>query len=771
MRFYALIPLALLPLAAAQEDARARQQSQDLFSKLDKNEDGKISREEGSDHPVRGLFARIDKDKDGFITSAEDVAFRMAWRARARSKQGQQQRPARPTPTHADLRYGPHERNVLDLFLAESTKPTPLVIYIHGGGFRGGNKNSINASMLSQLASKGVSMAAFNYRLSRSAPFPAQMHDCARALQFVRHHAKTYNIDPGRIAATGGSAGAGISQWLALRDDLADPASEDPISRQSTRLICAAPFNAQTSYDPRFIQELFDSKDVDDALVPFFGMKSKQDIHKPEFHPLFEESSPIHHASKDDPPLLIYFSQANKPLPPNNTGKQHIHHPKFGIVMKEKFDELGLECQVLFREDHPNGMPVAKFVSFFLEQFRAAETRSATTSRGTRNTDKRVANWLTQQDKNGDGKIARDEAIGQMLSNFKRNDTSKDGLLDRPELTALAEQLSRNAATRKRRPSESSRQSGNETRRRQSADRQTERQNKTRSAQTIRRVMPIEQLLKLAPEGVTLEADIPYREGNSEAWRLDLARPTDPGKKARPGIVFVHGGGWRNGDKRAGIFIGGAIEYAQKGYVCITVNYRLTDEAPFPACVEDVKCAVRWFRANAKKYNLDPTRIGGYGNSAGAHLVCMLGLTKPEAGLEGDGPFREQSSLLQAVCASATPTDFWLEREKWLRRGTKTGLLAGPADSLEERAKLASPITHVRADAPPFLLIHGTADTTVKVEHGDRFVAALRAAGAKTVIYRRIEGASHGVFNKHAKDTKPAMEAFFDSTIGKGSKK
>lgn len=287
--------------------------------------------------------------------------------ARQRAQEGRRQQ--RLKATHANVPYGKHERNVLDLYLAKSQKPTPLVIYIHGGGFRAGDKRSINHNLLRKLREQGVSMAGVNYRLTNSAPFPAQMHDCARALQFLRYHAKKYNLDPKRIAATGGSAGSGISQWLALHDDLADPDSKDPIARQSTRLVAAAPYNAQTSYDPRFIQKLFDSNDIHPALIPFFGMKDKSDIGAKQFYPLFVEASPIEHATADDPPLLFFFSQRNKPLPKNSTGGQHIHHPKFGIVMKKKLDKLGVECTVLFREDHPRGLPVDEFVGFFLRHF------------------------------------------------------------------------------------------------------------------------------------------------------------------------------------------------------------------------------------------------------------------------------------------------------------------------------------------------------------------------------------------------------------------
>jgi acetyl esterase/lipase len=275
-----------------------------------------------------------------------------------------QQRPQPPAPDYADVRYGPHERNVLDVWLAKSPTPTPLAIYYHGGGFRGGDKRTINIELLEKLRANGISVAAVNYRLSNVAPYPAQMHDSARALQFLRLHAGRYNIDPSRVGAFGGSAGAGISQWLAFHDDLADPANSDLVLRQSTRLSAIAPFAAQSSYDPRFIQKLMNSNQVHPALVYFFGMSSPADVDNPKFFPLFEDSSPINHLTSDDPPILVFYNQRNEPLPENSTGEVHIHHPKFGFVLKEKADRLGVPCTVILREDHPSGFPVDRFVDF-----------------------------------------------------------------------------------------------------------------------------------------------------------------------------------------------------------------------------------------------------------------------------------------------------------------------------------------------------------------------------------------------------------------------
>jgi acetyl esterase/lipase len=333
----------------------------------------------------------------------------------------------------------------------------------------------------------------------------------------------------------------------------------------------------------------------------------------------------------------------------------------------------------------------------------------------------RLENWMNRQDKDEDGKISRNEAIGLIKSNFTRFDTNMDDCLDRDELAQLADRLARGGFgrnTRIIRP-------GNQ------------------------KTMTTEQLLKQAPEGVAVLPDIAYREGN-DAWKLDLAMPTKRGVKPRPAIVFIHGGGWSAGDKRRTSFIKPTLEFAAKGYVCVSVNYRLISAGKTTkiACVEDVKCSVRWLRAHARKYNVDPNCIGAYGNSAGAHLAAMLGLCPASAGMEGDGPWQEFSSMVQAVVCSATPTGPRLRY------------------SSEEDEKKISPMTYVSNTAPPFLLIHEESDRLVPVANSDNFVKALRDAGAKDVTYMRYEdGSGHGVFLKNIKETGPAREAFFERTL------
>ncbi len=274
------------------------------------------------------------------------------------------------------------------------------------------------------------------------------------------------------------------------------------------------------------------------------------------------------------------------------------------------------------------------------------------------------------------------------------------------------------------------------------------------------------QIRERLPEGVTFVPDIAYREGN-EAWKLDLAMPTKREDSPRPAIVFIHGGGWRNGDKRTPPFLNPTLDYASKGYVCVTVNYRLLkDESTnIGHCIQDVKNAVRWLRAHAEKYNVDPNRIGATGNSAGAHLSVMLGLCPKEAGLEGDGPYQEFSSEVQAVAASATPTSFLIPMSDRAReRFAAERKNSNP--KREALNKMISPISYVSADTPPLLLFHEASDKTVGVYQSDTFVQALREAGAKDVNYVLFgDGTGHGTFQRNIAVTEPMREAFFARTL------
>ncbi len=258
----------------------------------------------------------------------------------------------KPTPDAANVKYGPYERNVLDLWLAEGEGPRPLVMYIHGGGFIAGDKSGLDAEELTDFLQAGLSVAAINYRYSTIAPFPAPMHDAARAVQFLRYHAADWRLDPERFAATGGSAGGMIALWLAFHDDLADPSNEDPVLRQSTRLTCAAPVSAPTTVIMSdYLEWVGEHAKVHPATFPLFGITTVEECSSPEIQRLMAEASPIELLTPDDPPVFMNYGLPNTPLGPESTPKEQVHHPLFGIRLKVAMDALGVEA-VLRYPDH-----------------------------------------------------------------------------------------------------------------------------------------------------------------------------------------------------------------------------------------------------------------------------------------------------------------------------------------------------------------------------------------------------------------------------------
>lgn len=257
-------------------------------------------------------------------------------------------------PDIANEHYGPHERHVLDLWKAKSDKPTPLLVFIHGGGFRAGSKESVSQGTVAGLLSKGVSVMAINYRFSPEVTFPAHYMDCARAIQYARLHAKEWNLDPKRVGASGGSAGAGTSLWIGFHDDMADPDNADPVLRESTRLSCMAVFGAQSTYDPFVIKEwVGEAAAKHPALEGFYGLKPEQ-FDTPDARATFTKAAAITYLTKDDPPVYAFYGEPRGPLPADAKPGTGIHHINFGLKLKEQMDRLGIECIVRHADEKPN---------------------------------------------------------------------------------------------------------------------------------------------------------------------------------------------------------------------------------------------------------------------------------------------------------------------------------------------------------------------------------------------------------------------------------
>ena len=259
--------------------------------------------------------------------------------------------PNLPQPSQSEIRYGKHERNVLDFWKAESISPAPVAFVIHGGGWKGGSKERLDrfADPIALLQA-GISVVAINYRYvtsDESPPVKAPLHDAARALQFVRSKAKEWNINKNRIGATGGSAGACSSLWLAFHDDLADPKNKDSILRESSRLQCAAVTGAQTTLDPKQMKEWTPNSKYGGhafALHPFDAfLKNRKEI-----MPWIKEYSPYANVTKDDPPI---FLQYKSPPALGQVQKDPTHTSNFGVKLQEHCIANGVKCELYY----PNG--------------------------------------------------------------------------------------------------------------------------------------------------------------------------------------------------------------------------------------------------------------------------------------------------------------------------------------------------------------------------------------------------------------------------------
>ena len=296
----------------------------------------------------------------------------------AAKERGKRKAAKRPTPTVANFKYGDDSpRQVFDFWQAKSDHPTPVVLLIHGGGWRGGDKSMYGTEAIQPLLDAGISVAAINYRFIQQAmeqnvepPVKACLHDAARALQTIRSKAKEWNIDPTRVGATGGSAGACTSLWLAMHDDLAKPDSSDPIARESTRLTCAAVVGAQTSLDPIQVREWISNAKYG---AHAFGLVSEGPPQpagfalllekREEVLPWIKEYSPIELVSKDDPPIYLDYPKQKQPPVKGQVEPDPTHSAMYGVGLEEKLKDANVEVVLAYpgHEDSKYGS-VNKFL-------------------------------------------------------------------------------------------------------------------------------------------------------------------------------------------------------------------------------------------------------------------------------------------------------------------------------------------------------------------------------------------------------------------------
>jgi hypothetical protein len=310
-------------------------------------------------------FPAADINGDGELTMSEAIAFRDT-----KAKKGKKGQHLAPHPTHENVPYGPWERNVLDLWMPKSATPTPLIVYIHGGGFIGGSKEGVRQTTnVQQALDRGVALASIQYRFrypddgDTSDPqrtgLQNILRDSARAIQFIRHHANRYNIDPARIACYGGSAGAGTSIWLAFHDDLADPNHADPVLRESTRIAAAGMLNGQFTYDLSQWDPAF--ADCGGDLIRTHGRGGKIELHKffgmteTEYTGQFgvqtrNDVDMMGLISSEDP--AIYIQTSNPDVPVTSRGIYN-HHPRHATLIEQRCKECGVDVLCLLPKVRP----------------------------------------------------------------------------------------------------------------------------------------------------------------------------------------------------------------------------------------------------------------------------------------------------------------------------------------------------------------------------------------------------------------------------------
>jgi acetyl esterase/lipase len=269
------------------------------------------------------------------------------------------------------------------------------------------------------------------------------------------------------------------------------------------------------------------------------------------------------------------------------------------------------------------------------------------------------------------------------------------------------------------------------------------------------------------PSNVKVEPHLVYARYGTRELHLDLYHPAK-GNGSFPGVVFIHGGGWIGGPPTQ--FRRQAAYLASKGFVGATIEYRLSGEAPYPAAVYDCKAAVRWMRANGGRYRINPEQIAVAGGSAGGHLAALLGTTNGIKALEGNGGNAGFSSRVQAVVAFNGIYDFVSLTEKspnqHLVENVVTKFLGGTLHEVSEVYVEASPVAHVSSSDPPFLLLHGTADTTAPYAQALEMQKALARSGVRVDLYS-AKGANHGFFNSppYYQPTLERMEKFLRSVF------
>ncbi len=312
-------------------------------------------------------YPEADANKDGKLS--EEEARQYAAKLRGKPK-GSPANSDLPAADLRDVKYGPDARNVFDFWLAKKIDAAaPLIVFIHGGGFVGGDKSMASPAALHEALDGGAAFMSINYRFREQAPIQDILRDCARAIQFVRADAARFHIDPKRIASFGSSAGAGTSLWLAAHDDLADPKSADPVRRQSSRIAAAGSLNGQATYDLRewkrvifpFRPEWLTSPD---EAPSFYHFKSEADFDSEQGKRILADCNMLGLLTADDPPIYLACSMPDGD--PSNR-EQLLHHPRHAQVIERRCKELSIPVTAVYASDQKRpAMSEGAVVEFLL---------------------------------------------------------------------------------------------------------------------------------------------------------------------------------------------------------------------------------------------------------------------------------------------------------------------------------------------------------------------------------------------------------------------
>ncbi len=301
------------------------------------------------------LFPEADRDGDGVLTQGEWDEARAAQESATKQRLGKNADERMRKPDFANILYGPDPRHTIDFWKAESAQPAPVAIWFHGGGFENGSKETIGSRTLPpRLLESGVSFASANYRLRDTTAIQDILRDGARAVQFLRHKAGDWGIDPNRIVAMGGSAGAGMSVWIGVHDDLAQPNSDDPVLRESSRLAGVVALAPQCSYDMDvWLDHVPGSKpsEILSEIHQFYKLPKAEDLRTEKGKRILADVDMLGMLSPGDPPMLLFSNAPD--VEPGSPGYSGNHHPRHVLALKNKADEAGVACEIWFAKREP----------------------------------------------------------------------------------------------------------------------------------------------------------------------------------------------------------------------------------------------------------------------------------------------------------------------------------------------------------------------------------------------------------------------------------